>query len=299
MNHYHLYGLTLHATLACPELPSGGEDPPDVILREGRAPAALANPKRQGVCFQATAEQVLLQVPGVARFLISAGREILIDREPGSDDASVRGFLLDLAIGAILQQRGRLTLHASAVARQGKGIVLAGGSGLGKSTLAAGLNGQGFPLIADEICAITLSDQGEPWLLPGRPQLHLWPEALAALGKDPAALPSRRPQVAQRVLDVTANFYAQPAPLERIYILTDGGDLAATAIEPVAGAEACRLLLAHSFQPHYLVGTQRIAKRFQQFTALGGRVPVRRVRQVNGLSHLHATLAMLAADCAA
>lgn len=49
-------------------------------------------------------------------------------------------------------------IHAACVSRDGKAVVLAGGSGMGKTTLAAHLGAKGFALLSDEFAPISRSD---------------------------------------------------------------------------------------------------------------------------------------------
>ncbi len=71
--------------------------------------------------------------------LVSHGREILVQAEPGADTASLRCFLLWQALRIVMQQRGMLVIRGSAVALHGRALLLAGLPGSGTSTLAAAL----------------------------------------------------------------------------------------------------------------------------------------------------------------
>ena len=134
--YYTAFGLCIAAEFPCPELtPAGGR--PDVLIRYGVVPATLAVAKKTGVRYQAAPGQLLLTVDGVARFLVQDGKEIIVERAPESDDDSLRLFLLGSALGALLQQRGMLTLHSSAIEVDGGCVGFLGHSGVGKSTLAA------------------------------------------------------------------------------------------------------------------------------------------------------------------
>jgi len=61
-----------------------------------------------------------------------------------------------------------LQLHAAAMARDGQGVVFSGASGLGKSTLAAGLLARGWSYLSDEFALID----------PGTLCIHPFPKAL-------------------------------------------------------------------------------------------------------------------------
>lgn len=64
-----------------------------------------------------------------------------------------------------LGERRRLLIHAAAVERGGKALILPGDSGSGKSTLAALLGERGWRLLADEFVMIDL-DTGMAWPFP-------------------------------------------------------------------------------------------------------------------------------------
>lgn len=57
-------------------------------------------------------------------------------------------------LGWLLRERGRYMLHASAVARDGKGLLLAGESGSGKSSSALALIQAGWDWLADDVALL-------------------------------------------------------------------------------------------------------------------------------------------------
>ena len=89
---------------------------------------------------------------------------------------------LQVALG----QRRFLLLHASAVERDGRAIVMTGESGSGKSTLAALLQRRGWRLLADEFVLVD----------PASGSVHAFPRPVslknAAIGVAQAALPGAR-----------------------------------------------------------------------------------------------------------
>ena len=80
---------------------------------------------------------------------------------PGAIPMALRHGLLALEMGMNMQvalgERRHLLLHAAAVERGGKAIILPGESGSGKSTLAALLGEQGWRLMSDEFVMIDLA----------------------------------------------------------------------------------------------------------------------------------------------
>src|SRR5215510_9302338 len=127
---YTAFGLCLATEFPCPEL-APGRGSPDVRIRYGVVPAQLTAAKKIGAHYQAAPGQLLLTIDGVARFLVQDGAEIIVERAPESDDDSLRLFLLGSVIGALLQQRGTLTLHSSVIEVDGGCVGFMGHSGAG------------------------------------------------------------------------------------------------------------------------------------------------------------------------
>ena len=74
----------------------------------------------------------------------------------------------------VLAWRGMVPLHGSAVAFDGKAILIAGKSGAGKSTLAHALVERGGQLVSDDLSVLLPSRPGGvPSLMPGRPTIRL------------------------------------------------------------------------------------------------------------------------------
>jgi hypothetical protein len=103
----------------------------------GPVPQALDDAKKKGVLYQISPDRFLLGLGKIARYLVSEGREIVIERVPGGSDDAVRVFLFGSVFGALLHQRGVLPLHGSAVMPSRGATIFAGPSGSGKSMLAA------------------------------------------------------------------------------------------------------------------------------------------------------------------
>jgi hypothetical protein len=125
---------------------------------------------------------VLLDVPAVGRFLLRAGKEILVEAARSSDQGEVRAYLLGTAFGVLCYQRGIMPLHASAIDVADGCVAFVGASRSGKSTLVAALVRRGHEVIADDVCFLQLDNRGNVQAWPGIGRIRLWEDAIYALG---------------------------------------------------------------------------------------------------------------------
>ncbi|WFR62136.1 hypothetical protein P9222_28415 [Paenibacillus amylolyticus] len=90
------------------------------------------------------------------------GKRIVVSPIPGADEKKVRLFILGTCMAVIMMQRGILPLHGSAVVIDGWAYAFVGYSGAGKSTLSAALASRGYPLLTDDVVALTWDAGEEP-----------------------------------------------------------------------------------------------------------------------------------------
>jgi hypothetical protein len=222
-NGYYFFktcGLHIRSMINLPELRPSAEENPAVTIRFGKVPLSLDNPTRVGSGFMATSNQLLLLLGESGRYLISDGREVIIDAPSDVDEKMVRFHLLGVCLRALLGQQERLVLHANVVLINGKAVALAGPSRAGKSTLTAFLYQAGCPLIGDDLCAVFVKD-GMAYAHPGVPRFKLWEDSLVALGKlaHPSNLLHR--DIRKYALPADKSM-TEPVPLSRLMILQKG-----------------------------------------------------------------------------
>jgi hypothetical protein len=254
----------------------------------------LEQPHFRGVCFQAAPGEFLLQVPGIARYLVRDGRQVTIDRAPAADDATVRVFLLNTVLGALLQQRGRLVLHGSAIATERGAILLVGPSASGKSTLAAEFWRRGYRVLADELCALDV-DPGGARLWPAPGHLKLWADALEMLGIPTEGLARVRPGLEKYDLPVNGS-PTQPVPVVGAYSLA-ASNTSERALATLAGFDKFRTLTNNTFRLRFLKGMQLQGQHFQQIQALVKHVRVARLDHPRSLTLLPELADLVQKDC--
>ncbi|MCP4397035.1 MAG: hypothetical protein GY801_07015 [bacterium] len=85
------------------------------------------------------------------------------------------GLRIASELGALLHQRELLPLHGSAIKVNDGVCVFVGLSGNGKSTVAAAFRQRGYQVLADDVCVVSIREDGLP---PGDPRVS----AVEALG---------------------------------------------------------------------------------------------------------------------
>lgn len=173
----------------------------DVRIRRAVLPVSLADATYRGPNWQITERQLLLEIPAVARLLVSDGEEIAFEAAPGVSELDIEIFLSGTGIGMALHQRDRIALHASAVRVGDKAVLFCGGSGVGKSTIAAALGELGYDLVTDDLAAITMRN-GVAFVESDGRRHKLWQHAIDGL-----ALGARR---AGAVRSSLAKFHVEP-----------------------------------------------------------------------------------------
>jgi hypothetical protein len=206
-----------------------------VRVRFGSVPRSLEGATARGVLWQRSPDRYLLTIDGVARFLITEGREVTIDADPASTDDDIRAFLLGSVSGALLPACGLLPLHASSIVTSRGALVFMGRAGCGKSTLLSALLERGHTMIADDVTAVKRGDDGAALAYPGYPHVRLWESVLRAMGANPEGLRRLRPSL-QKYLLPADRIASGPAPIAALFELVETNE-DAIRVEELTPAE--------------------------------------------------------------
>jgi hypothetical protein len=261
-----LYGFPVLSCLLLPN-PSPFVQTPEIIISYGKVPESLDHFVKAGARYQASPGQLLLKVDNIARFLVTGGNAITIEKLPGASEEDIRVFLIAPVFSAIIHQRGLLPVHGSAI-RSGNGaVIFAGNSGAGKSTLVAALIHRGYKLVTDDLSVISIDNNGIPVIFPGFPQLKLWEDSLKKLGEDPASLKKVRQNLNKFIRPATGHFEDTALPVSKIFILhhrnTEGFE-----INQLKGLEKFSALKNNTYRAHFVKGLGNIKNHFRHINAV-------------------------------
>jgi hypothetical protein len=269
---YRAYGLALHSTLPLPELPQVDDClAADVLVRLGRVERRPPTVDFTEGYVCGTPEDAYIFVEDVGSFRVLGGREIVVDRAPGAADSALRIFILGGAFGLLLQQRGLMTLHASAVVGRMGAIAFLGESGAGKSTMAAAMHKRGYSILADDVTALEIGKAEVPLVLPAFPRLKIWPRVAATLKYDRETLSVFHPEDERRDYCDAQGFADAPIPLRLIYVLLDEEN---QGFERLAPQDAFAELLGNSYAAGLLGQAGATPTHLRQCAILGSQVAV-------------------------
>ena len=273
---YRAYGLWVRSPIPLPfvpaPLPPACE--PEVTVRVGSTAKALPAPADERDLWEAAPGAFLMNVPGVVRCLVTGGRDILVEPH-GDSDHDVSIFLTGLMFSALLQQRGVITFHASAIETDSGAVLFAGCSGSGKSSLLAALVERGYPMLADDVAGVVLDAGGHPMALSAFPQMRLWADVLDKLGWRNRARGKVR-EALEKYLVPVERFRAEPLAVRAVCVLTSH-QREDVEIETVSRADAFRWLYMYTYHKQRLHGLGQQLAHFRTVTAMARRVPIARV----------------------
>lgn len=152
-------------------------------------------------------------------------------------------FLLGL-VGALIETRHLVSLHAACVALDGQGILLSGDSGAGKSSLSFACAKRGFTYVSDDCSAIVRKQNSRS--IVGTPNSIRFRESAAELfpelrGRKAQPRLGRQPSIEVRTAEFTGIETAFEAAIDHIVLLNrrpEYGTRAELSPVPKAGARA-------------------------------------------------------------
>jgi HPr serine kinase-like protein len=265
---YRVSGLSVASEIDLPGLIAApAARAPQVTIRRGEVPQELPEPTAAGPTWQIAGKQFLMRIPGIARFLLNDGGEIVVAAESEAGDADIPVFILGTVFGILLHQRQQIVLHASAVRVNGKAVLFCGSSGAGKSTLAAALAQRGYPLVTDDVCTVTVEGAGGPLVHPDGRQLKLWAQAIHRLDLAQSRGERVRKSLEKYYVE-PGEVFTEPLALGAVYALREARPPHRPGIERPNVVDAALLLRRNAYRPLLVRRMNQKESYFRAATAI-------------------------------
>lgn len=272
-----------------PELLEGG-DGTDLYIQKGtvKLPALTKTIiRRQGKesWFGGTNEEAYLFWQGVVKILAKDACALIVEPvDTQIDPKFLSLYILSEALGIILFQKGLLLIHASAIKIGSQTIVFFGNAGIGKSTTAAAFAKRGHTVLTDDMVAIKVDESNGIKVIPGFPQIKIWPPSVEGLGYNGEALTPLFSGSRKRVIQQRENFPKESIPLSQLFFLNRGEQL---KITPMNQVETMLLLRAYFPCPYKLLQGTSQKEHFRQCTQLLNQIKVSKIERPDDFAILN------------
>jgi hypothetical protein len=273
---YSYYGLKVSSFFDFPELKKDEFDIPDVLVRFGEVDSCYSETRCVPGLYVVSESCCIFKLNPALLIQVTNGNTITICLCQNSDDdlTFLESYLLGPVFNVLLHQQEILLFHASVVSETRSCFAVIGRSGDGKSTTAAALcKTKRFQLVADDVCALSFSDDVNYRILSSAPRLRLLGDAFAKLGIDKTVLK-------ENCDDLTKTSYPQESAegegftrLESVFVLRPN-KRNLLSVEMVMGIEKAKALLENMIWNEYLGWLGKREKLFEKCLKIANQTGV-------------------------
>lgn len=134
----------------------------------------LTHPLHKAESWQVNQEEFALQVEGVGSFYASGGDRVEYSAEEHADPAWVKLYLNGQVLVALLHQRKIINFHASSFVHDGRGMMMLGETGAGKTSITMSFASAGAVFMSDDLTPVIFSeDDPHVWSLDRKIKLRV------------------------------------------------------------------------------------------------------------------------------
>ncbi|MGH7500862.1 MAG: hypothetical protein ACREL7_03810 [Longimicrobiales bacterium] len=216
-------------------------------------------------------DRILVRTPGSTAIADVARRDAVayVTRSLVDDRAHFRYGVLEAITLAILTQLDRQPIHAAALTRDQCGLLLAGPSGTGKSTLTYAAARHGLKVLAEDMVYVQMRPRLRIWGLPGHLHLpvtarHHFPELAESL---PTLLANGKQKIAINLRTMGALPEMPVAPRAGICVLTRSGGT--PSLETVSG-DVLTARMTERIEPGFDIFAETVEPAIRILARYGG-----------------------------
>lgn len=274
---YHFNGLSISSEIPFSEVReslvgfSTGSTR-QVTIKYGEVSKTLPGITFSNPVISIAATGVLIHIEGTAWYYIDAENNVTVEAYPGVPEYAVRLYIFSIVLGILLHKNDIFSLHSSCIQVKNGAVIIAGQSGVGKSTLALGLYRKGYEILNDDISSVFLNDNKKPMVYPGVQHLKLWSQSLEKYAYDPGSFAKLRDELEKYSFPVERN-NEHPLPLKAIYFLHERNEKPVEIAPLRTAMEKIKRLRNHTYRYKLIQHLQKAEMHFRQATSIVPHVP--------------------------
>jgi GTPase SAR1 family protein len=249
----------------------------DVGISFGTIPEDNTQLIKKGVLYEIRIHSLKLQIPGMASIYCHDNDGVIVEISDKSRIGEIPVFLMGSVAGYYLHKRNFLPVHGSALTNGERTIILCGASGVGKSTLAAWLNQNGWLLMSDDISSVQFV-HGQPYVFPGTRNLKLWRDAMEKLG---IHTNQRKVRNALEKYYVATEKTCNEARIVNDVFFLSTHNTGQIEFEEIKGLRKFEMLRKNTYRFQYIRGTSLEAGCFDLLGKLASKVQSFRITKPN------------------
>ena len=294
---YKIYGLVIKSEIEMKELiriEPLEEWEYDVRILLGTVPREIKEPIIIGRTMQLSKKEICFSIEGVAKYYIANGNEIIVDPEGNSISEYIKIYILGGCLGMILTQRNIVGIHGGAIIINGEGLIIAGKTGSGKSSLINALRLEGNPFLSDDVSVVRMNNCGRVLVYPAFPQQKLCVHTMKGFQYDIdkyRMIDSVREKFA---IPVKEKFLSSEVPVKALYELSvgsssdvkihnvTGNEKVAVIIRNIYGVEISKFI---GFEPAFFKRCIEIASKIKVYKIIRPRNGFSFSRQIELIRH--------------
>lgn len=219
-------------------------------------------------------------------FAVYKQGKIYVENISNSDSLFLLQFVLGYGMSMYAYLQNQIAIHCGCVSIEGKGVIVAGASGAGKSTITMELLECGADMISDDM-VIAGKSRKEIYLYPAFPQQKLCRDTAQRWGYDLKDLVYIDPDKDKFALLRKDKFVIEPQRLHTIFVLEwydstieEWKEYDNKVItEEIQGIDKIRVLVANLFIQNMFPYIGMSAEIFQLCTDIAKNVPIIRIRR--------------------
>ena len=279
MYYCSIYGINVRSDFCITEgIQIDPIDEPDAFVELGTMPDTVKTARDIGHIAEFKDAYDWFYIEGAGYFYIENGDHIVIERTGSDAEFTIMTFLTGLAFALLFTQRGYVPLHGSIIDYNGKGCIISGLSGSGKSSVASELVKRGAMFVADDIGMV---DSVNMTVNPGFPVQRLCGDQVERLGLDRNKLEylgERKNKYARRL--EPSEYVYEKRPFDVLIRIQkyDGEELICSEI---TGSDKLKIIVNNVFcyffvsnmkmKPESMVSYLRIAEKVKIFSVMRPR----------------------------